>query len=102
MVRTVDGSTLSFSQKFSRLGSRLKDAQWRRYGITLLGGKVLGVVSVLMVAVFLTQLLFTTVHAADAPIKAADIVNPVNTAWTLIAAFLVFRSEEHTSELQSQ
>src|SRR5580698_8401168 len=91
MVRTVDGSTLSFSQKVNRLGSRLKDAQWRRYGFTLLGGKVLGVVGVLMITAFLTQLLFTTVHAADTPgVKAADIVNPVNTAWTLIAAFLVF------------
>ncbi|WP_158821537.1 ammonium transporter [Granulicella sp. S156] len=91
MARTVDGSTLSFSQKFNRLGSRLKDAQWRRYGFTLLGGKVLGVVGVLMITAFLTQLLFTTVHAADTPgVKAADIVNPVNTAWTLIAAFLVF------------
>src|ERR1700727_1843412 len=92
MARTVDQvSPLSYSQKFSRLGSRLKDAQWRRYGVVLLGGKVLGVFAVLLVATFLTQTFFTTVHAADAPaVKASDIVNPVNTAWTLIAAFLVF------------
>jgi Amt family ammonium transporter len=84
-------SPVSYSHKFSRLGSRLKDAQWRRYGITLLGGKVLGVFAVLLATTFLTQLLFTTVHAADTPgVKATDIVNPVNTAWTLIAAFLVF------------
>ena len=32
------------------------------------------------------------VFAADAPpeVKAADIVNPLNTVWTLVAAFLVF------------
>ena len=30
------------------------------------------------------------VFAADAVLKGNDIVNPVNTAWTLIAAFLVF------------
>jgi Amt family ammonium transporter len=30
------------------------------------------------------------VYAADPEVKAADVVNPVNTAWTLIAAFLVF------------
>jgi len=30
------------------------------------------------------------VHAADAQVKAADVVNPVNTLWTLLAAFLVF------------
>src|SRR4030088_1513949 len=29
-------------------------------------------------------------YAADAEVKAADVINPVNTAWTLIAAFLVF------------
>ena len=33
---------------------------------------------------------FSHVLAADAEVKAADVVNPVNTAWTLIAAFLVF------------
>jgi Amt family ammonium transporter len=91
MARKVDASTLSFSQKISRLGSRLKDAQWRKYGATLLGGKVLGVFTTLLVATFLTKLLFTTVHAADAPaVKAVDIINPINTMWTLVAAFLVF------------
>src|SRR4030088_3266425 len=29
-------------------------------------------------------------YAADAEVKAADVINPINTAWTLIAAFLVF------------
>src|SRR6202040_1404489 len=35
-------------------------------------------------------LFFGRVYAADAEVKAADIVNPINTVWTLIAAFLVF------------
>src|SRR6195952_156521 len=90
MARTVDASTLSFSQKVGRLGSRLKDAQWRRYGLTLLAGKVAGVGGVLLIAFFITQTFLTSVHAADTPIPAAGIVNPVNTMWTLIAAFLVF------------
>jgi Amt family ammonium transporter len=91
MARTVDASTLSFSQKFSRLGGRFKDAEWRKYAATTFGGKIAGVLVTLVVASFLTKLCFTTVHAADAPaVKAADIINPVNTAWTLIAAFLVF------------
>jgi Amt family ammonium transporter len=72
------------------LGERLKDAQWRRYGMVLLAGKVLGVAAVMVVATFITDLCFTNVLAADAPVKAADIVNPVNTMWTLVAAFLVF------------
>jgi len=33
---------------------------------------------------------FGRVYAADVEVKAADVINPVNTAWTLIAAFLVF------------
>jgi hypothetical protein len=34
---------LSLSEKFSRLAVRLRDPEWRRYGGTLLGGKLLGV-----------------------------------------------------------
>src|SRR6185436_18204530 len=29
-------------------------------------------------------------HAADPVLKGNDIVNPLNTVWTLVAAFLVF------------
>ena len=81
---------LTVLRKISRLGSRLQQPQWRRYGITLFAGKILGVGAVLVIAAFVTELCFTKVFAADTPVKAADIVNPVNTAWTLIAAFLVF------------
>src|SRR5665213_2847865 len=90
MARTVDASTLSFSQKLSRLGSRFKDAEWRRYGLTLLGGKVVGVLGVLLIAAFITETFLTSAHAADAPIPAANMVSAINTVWTLIAAFLVF------------
>ncbi|HEX5233728.1 MAG TPA: ammonium transporter [Silvibacterium sp.] len=88
-LRVNDG--VSLSQKMARLGLRLKDREWRRYGMTLLAGKALGVGATLLIASFVTALCFTKVLAADTPgVKAADIVNPVNTAWTLIAAFLVF------------
>lgn len=91
MLQTANqAERLSLSQKIIRLGERLKDAQWRRYGMVLLAGKVLGVAAVMVVATFITDLCFTNVLAADAPVKAADIVNPVNTMWTLVAAFLVF------------
>ena len=80
----------SFAQKLSRLATRLRDAEWRRYGATLLAGKVLGVAITLLIMAGVTGLLFAKVYAADSTVKAADIVNPVNTAWTLIAAFLVF------------
>ena len=92
MSTTVNQAVrLSLPQKISRLGTRLQEAQWRRYGITLLAGKVLGVAAVMLIATFITELCFTNVLAADTPmVKAADIVNPLNTVWTLVAAFLVF------------
>ncbi len=90
-LRMNDRVSLSLSQKMARLGARLKEREWRRYGMTMLAGKALGVGATLLIAGFVTALCFTKVLAADAPgVKAADIVNPVNTAWTLIAAFLVF------------
>lgn len=84
------GPCLSFSQKISRLGTRLKDREWRRYGALLWCGKTLGVIAALFAMHVITQTFFTKVYAADTVVKAADIVNPLNTTWTLIAAFLVF------------
>jgi Amt family ammonium transporter len=83
-------TSLSFSQKISRLATRLREPAWRRYGATLLAGKVAGVGLVLLAMAVTTELFFTKVLAADTTVKAADIVNPVNTAWVLVAAFLVF------------
>ena len=81
---------LSLSEKFVRLRLRMKDSEWRRYGKLLLAGKALGVAAVLLTITVTSGLFFTVVHAADAEVKAADIVNPINTVWTLVAAFLVF------------
>ena len=90
---TVDskrGQRLSLTQKLSRLSVRLRDPEWRRYGRLLLVGKALGVGLVLLIITVVSGVLFSHVLAADAEVKAADVVNPLNTAWTLIAAFLVF------------
>ncbi len=82
---------LSFSEKVARLGRRLRQREWQKYGGTMLAGKMLGVLAVLLVMGVVTYLFFGRVLADDAPVvKAADVVNPVNTAWTLVAAFLVF------------
>src|SRR5450755_2603193 len=88
--RPQQRSNLSYSQKLSRLALRLKDPEWRHYGRTLLIGKALGVASVLLVIGVVSTVVFGKVFAADPVVKAADVVNPVNTAWTLVAAFLVF------------
>jgi ammonium transporter, Amt family len=79
--------------KLRRLGERLRDPEWRRYGYLLVGGKFLGVALLLTTVYYITSILGNNVTAADAPppvLKGNDIVNPINTVWTLIAAFLVF------------
>ena len=83
---------LSFPEKLTRLRSRLQDSEWRRYGMVLLMGKAAGIGLILLAAFFLNPgLLGFTASAQGAPAVAGnDIVNPLNTVWTLIAAFLVF------------
>src|SRR5213078_2894695 len=77
--------------RLTRLRQRLRDAEWRRYGYLLIGGKVLGILLLLGSIAFVSNLIGADVHADDAPALAGnDIVNPINTVWTLVAAFLVF------------
>lgn len=83
-------SRLTMSGKFARLAVRLRDPEWRRYAKLLFAGKAVGIGLLLLIMTVVSGLFFTTALAADAPVKAADIVNPLNTVWTLIAAFLVF------------
>src|SRR5580692_9100788 len=87
-----EGKKLTLSEKCSRLASRLRDPEWRRYGGLLLGGKAMGISIVFLFITVISGLFFGHVYAqTGAPeVKASDVVNPVNTAWTLIAAFLVF------------
>jgi ammonium transporter, Amt family len=82
---------LSLSHRIARLRSRLREPEWRRYGTLLLAGKLTGIGLLLLVATFLNPgLLGSRVFAADPVLKGNDIVNPINTVWTLVAAFLVF------------
>jgi len=82
---------LSLSQKVTRLRERLKDPEWRRYGSILLTGKLTAIALLMLVALFQNPgLLGLNTFAADPVLKGNDIVNPINTMWTLIAAFLVF------------
>ncbi len=117
---TCSTEKLTYPQKLSRLRERMKDPEWRRYGLLMAAGKSLGIVAILAMVILIPMLLNgTPAHAdtpaptpavvataaADAPAAAApaaapapaapvvlakDIINPLNTMWTLIAAFLVF------------
>jgi Amt family ammonium transporter len=133
------GIKLSLSEKASRLYTRLKDPQWRRFGGTLVAGKMLGLAMTLFLMLALPTLIAaapkffesktahaqtsmpatmampstmaasapaTTAAAAAAPADptttqpamVSDLkdatknpsLNPLNTTWTLVAAFLVF------------
>lgn len=82
---------LSFPQKISRLGVRLHSAEWRQYGALLLMGKLMGVGLLLAgIAFVFPEMIGLKTFAADPDLKGNDIVNPLNTVWTLVAAFLVF------------
>ncbi len=81
-------------QKMSRLAKRLQDPEWRRYGYTLLVGKF-GAIAMLMMAyalylAFAGNPAHAQAAAATPPLKAEALVNPLNTVWVLLAAFLVF------------
>ncbi len=89
-ARLQKGKKLPLAEKFTRLKIRLSDPEWRRYGKLLFAGKAVGVGLVLLIITVISSLFFGRVFAADAEVKAADIVNPINTVWTLVAAFLVF------------
>jgi len=82
-----------YGDKLARLGARLREAEWRRYGYLLLTGKALGLVVLFGTMYLISSLIGHGVHAEDAAppvLKGNDIVNPLNTVWTLVAAFLVF------------
>jgi len=77
--------------RLSRWMLRLKSPEWRRYGVVLFAGKFAGLALLAGVVYYFNPGLFGhKVFAADAVLRGNDIVNPVNTAWTLVAAFLVF------------
>ncbi len=88
-------TTLSLPGKLTRLRERLRTPEWRKYGQILLMGKFLGVALVFLLALFMhPEMMGFGAHAqapaADPVLKGNDIVNPINTVWTLVAAFLVF------------
>jgi Amt family ammonium transporter len=77
--------------KLGRLRQRMREREWRRYAYTLLIGKFAAILLLTLVAIpFLSHMVGDPAAAADPVLKGNDIVNPINTVWTLVAAFLVF------------
>ena len=75
-----------------KLKERAREKESRRFFAVYLVGKMLGVV-LLLVALKVLAPFFHSVASAqsttDAP-SPEDVVNSLNTVWTLVAAFLVF------------
>jgi ammonium transporter, Amt family len=71
---------------------RLKDRRVQRLWAMILGGKMVGLASVWGLMAVFTHFVSTPAGAAtlQAAPKADDIINPVNTIWVLVTAFLVF------------
>src|SRR3982074_925163 len=84
-----------------RLRVRRREPEGRRYGGLLLIGKGLGVALLIAGVVFLPDLIGLNACAADGDVKAADVVNPINTVWTLLAAFLVFAMRVGSTVLEA-
>ncbi len=76
--------------KVSRLKERLSDPEWRKYGATLLVGKLGAIAILLMLFAIVSSFIGGSAHADTTALKGNDIVNPINTVWVLLAAFLVF------------
>jgi ammonium transporter, Amt family len=70
---------------------RLRERDTRRMIAAVLGGKMLGIVSILLIVKVIGGLIGTPASAATTTIQqASQLVNPVNTMWVLVTAFLVF------------
>jgi Amt family ammonium transporter len=87
--------SLAFLSMITTLRVRIKDPEARKYFRTYLAGKMVGLGIVLLgvwvlVWYFSTKAGAATLHTADPPLKTDDIINPLNTVWVLVTAFLVF------------
>src|SRR5499427_5755415 len=73
---------------WQRITTNLRDPDMRARVLALVGGKAIGLILLLTaMKIYLAPALFAQ---APAPGGATPSINAINTAWTLIAAFLVF------------
>ncbi len=90
-VKAIGPLTRQPAGRLGRWRQRLRDREWRRYAYTLLFGKFAAVLLLMVVVLpIVSHFIGLPAMAADPELKGNDIVNPINTLWTLLAAFLVF------------
>src|SRR5947209_4644655 len=72
---------------------RLRDRDTRRLIVVIMAGKMLGIVAALVAIKGIAWYFGAQASAAtlrQAAVKADDVINPINTIWVLVTAFLVF------------
>jgi Amt family ammonium transporter len=77
---------------FQRIMDRWRQKEYRHYFFLVLGAKIAGVLLCLAIIKGVNAFLFTPAFADEAAAAAPTpaYINPINTMWTVIAAFLVF------------
>jgi Amt family ammonium transporter len=106
MTKSLEETRLRFSEKLTRLRLRFKEPEWRKYFLTLLAGKAIAMIIMVALILFGVKTLSMIVNgqaayaqqaastqptALTTAVQATDpYVNPINTIWTLLGAFLVF------------
>ena len=90
-IKATGSQTGQRKSRLSRWQERLRDREWRRYAYVLLLGKFVALLLLMLVVIpIVSHIVGDPAMAADPQLKGNDVVNPINTVWTLIAAFLVF------------
>lgn len=87
--------------KWTRLAERIRQPEWRKYGYTIFTGKMLGLVLAFIAILVISAVIGGQAKAADQVLKGNDLVNPLNTVWTLVAAFLVFAMQAGFTMLEA-
>ncbi|MFN8021931.1 MAG: ammonium transporter [Acidimicrobiales bacterium] len=73
------------------LRSRLRDKERQRFFVAYLGGKMIGLACAVGLVLSVGSLIVGHVaHADEVQDQLTSVINGTNTAWTLVAAFLVF------------
>jgi ammonium transporter, Amt family len=90
---TVKLPALTFRFMINHLVTTIKKPDARKFFVAYLGGKMIAVAGIIAL-MFGTLWFFGNEAGAlgmhDQAVKAADLVSPINTTWTLVTAFLVF------------
>jgi len=81
-----------FQRLLERFTNRWRQKEYRRYFCLYLGAKIAGVLLCLAIIQGVSSYFFTPALADEAAAAAPTpaYINPINTMWTVVAAFLVF------------